>query len=55
LTPADDLAQSRIEIQDPYLWILLLGGVIATLQTAAALASRHRAPRKPDPTMATVR
>jgi hypothetical protein len=46
LAPADDLAQSRIEIQDPYMWILLLGGLIATLQSAAALASRHRAPAK---------
>jgi hypothetical protein len=55
LTPADDLAQSRIEIQDPYLWILLLGGVIATLQSAAALASRHRAPAEPDRTPAVVR
>jgi hypothetical protein len=44
LTRADDLAQSRIEIQDPYIWILVLGCLIATLQSAAALASRHRAP-----------
>jgi hypothetical protein len=55
LTPADDLAQSRVEIQDPYLWILLLGAVIATLQSAAALASRHRVPVRPDRSMAAVR
>jgi hypothetical protein len=42
LTAADDLAQSRIELQDPYLWILLLGGVVAALQSAAALAARQR-------------
>jgi hypothetical protein len=51
LTAADDLAQSRIEIQDPYMWILLLGGVIAILQSVAALASRHRGATqtRPDP------
>lgn len=43
LTPADDLAQSRVEIQDPYLWIWLLGAVIAALQSAAAFASRRPA------------
>ena len=43
LTPADDLAQSRIEVVDPYLWILLLGAVMATVQSATALKSRRPA------------
>lgn len=42
LTPADDLAQSRIEVVDPYLWILLLGAVMATVQSATALTYRRR-------------
>jgi hypothetical protein len=43
LTPADDLAQSRIEIQDPYLAVLLVGWLIAVVQTVASLATRRRA------------
>jgi hypothetical protein len=42
LTPADDLAQSRIEVVDPYLWIMLLGAVTATVQSATTLKYRSR-------------
>jgi hypothetical protein len=42
LTPAADLAQSRIELVDPYLWVLLLGAVLATLQSATALGFRRK-------------
>ncbi|GAA1853339.1 hypothetical protein [Asanoa iriomotensis] len=47
LTPADNLANSRIELQDPYLWLLLLGWLIALTQAAplvknAASQARHR-------------
>lgn len=35
---ADDLAQSRVELQDPYVALLLLGWLIALVQTAASLA-----------------
>lgn len=36
LTPADRLANSRIELVDPYLWLLLLGFFVALGQWAAA-------------------
>jgi hypothetical protein len=48
LTPADDLAQSRHEIQDPYVWMLLVGWVITVVQGLVALAARPRsADREP--------
>jgi hypothetical protein len=37
LSAADDLAQSRIEIQDPYVALLLLGAALAGLPIIAAL------------------
>jgi hypothetical protein len=37
LSPADDLAQSRAEIQDPYVVLLVVGGVLAVLPVLAAL------------------
>jgi hypothetical protein len=40
LTPADDLAQSRSEIQDPYVAVLALGCILAWLQSVASLATR---------------
>jgi hypothetical protein len=36
LSRADDLAQSRQELQDPYLWLLFLGALIAIPQSIAA-------------------
>jgi hypothetical protein len=42
LSPADDLAQSRNEIQDPYVVVLVLGSLVAALQSATALGSRLR-------------
>ncbi|HEX5205831.1 MAG TPA: hypothetical protein VFW27_38360 [Actinoplanes sp.] len=48
LTPADQLANSRIELVDPYLWLLLLGCFVAVAQWVAA-----RAPASPaEPTSA---
>ncbi|MDG6106458.1 hypothetical protein Daura_27140 [Dactylosporangium aurantiacum] len=38
LTPADRLANSRIEIQDPYMTMLLLAGLAAVAVTVAGLA-----------------
>jgi len=47
LTAADDLAQSRVELQDPYLALLFLGWLVALVQTVASLAiprpARHEA------------
>jgi hypothetical protein len=37
LSAADDLAQSRNEIQDPYVVLLLFGGVLALLTVVTAL------------------
>jgi hypothetical protein len=48
LTPADDLAQRRAEIVDPYLWVLLLGWIVAIVQCGTALASRQRIATEPD-------
>jgi len=38
LSAADDLAQSRVELQDPYVALLFLGWLIALVQTVASLA-----------------
>jgi hypothetical protein len=38
LTASDDLAQSRVELQDPYVALLFLGWLIALVQTVASLA-----------------
>jgi len=43
LSPADDLTQSRIELVEPYLWLLLFGALIALTQGLAALATRRPA------------
>jgi hypothetical protein len=42
-SPADDLTQSRIELVEPYLWLLLFGSLIALAQGVAALATRRPA------------
>lgn len=44
LGPADQLANSRIEIQDPYLWLLLFGWLIAIGQCVMSLTTRRPAP-----------
>jgi len=44
LTPADDLAQSRHEIQDPYVAVLALGVLIASALAVAVAATRPRRP-----------
>jgi hypothetical protein len=41
LTPADQLANSRIEIHDQYLWLLLIGWLIAVGQCVVSLATRR--------------
>jgi hypothetical protein len=41
LTRADGLAQSRIEIQDPYVAIMFLGWLIAAVQAAASFTLRQ--------------
>jgi hypothetical protein len=41
LSPADNLANSRIEVQDPYVALLLLAGLAAIALTAAGLAGRR--------------
>lgn len=43
LTPADDLANSRIEIQDPYVAMLFLACLAAVVLTAATVATRRKA------------
>jgi hypothetical protein len=37
LTPADDLAQSRNEIQDPYVAIFLLGAILSAAVAVTSL------------------
>ncbi|ETA71138.1 hypothetical protein [Actinospica robiniae] len=44
LTRADDLAQSRSEIQDPYVAILLLGGLLAIALCLSAIRVRRPSP-----------
>jgi hypothetical protein len=41
LSPADDLAQSRNEVQDPYVAVMFLSCLIAALQTATTLVTRR--------------
>jgi len=48
LTPADDLAQSRSEVQDPYVGFMLVGAIIAFALCVATLSLWRR------PTDATV-
>ncbi len=48
LTRADALAQSRIEIEDPYVAIVFLGWLIAAVQAAASVALRQPVPAEPD-------
>jgi hypothetical protein len=42
LSPAEDLAQSRVELVEPYLWLLLFGSLITVLQGVASLATPRR-------------
>lgn len=48
LTRADALAQSRIEIEDPYVAILFLGWLIAVVQAAVSFTLRQPVPDEPD-------
>jgi hypothetical protein len=41
LTPADDLAQSRNEVVDPYIALLFLGSLLASALTVASIATRQ--------------
>jgi hypothetical protein len=47
LTPADDLAQSRSELQDPYVAIMFLGALIALALAITSLAVRRRETAEP--------
>lgn len=47
LTAADDLAQSRNEIQDPYVGVAFIGFVLAALLSVTA--SRAKGAKEPDP------
>ncbi|MET7398822.1 hypothetical protein ABZS66_35570 [Dactylosporangium sp. NPDC005572] len=42
LAPATQIAESRIELPDPYLWLLLLGWFVALAQWAASSPRRAR-------------
>jgi hypothetical protein len=42
LSPADDLANSRIEVQDPYVALLFVAGLLAVALSAASIATRSR-------------
>ena len=42
LTPADSLAQSRAEIEEPYLTLLVLGTIPALLAGLGAIGWRNR-------------
>jgi hypothetical protein len=42
LSPADDLANSRHEIQDPYVALLVLAALTAILLSIASLAATRR-------------
>lgn len=52
LTPADDLAQSRSEVVDPYIALLLLGSFLAGALTVASIATRQPATAAFDQTAA---
>jgi hypothetical protein len=55
LTPADDLAQSRDEVVDPYVALLLLGCLLAGALSVASVATRRQAPEAaPDPGVAAM-
>lgn len=51
LTPASRLAESRIEIADTYLWLMLFGWLIAIGLCVTALAGRRRVTRRGLPDM----
>jgi hypothetical protein len=56
LTPADDLEQSRIEIIDPFVSVLLLGCLLAIALTITSIATRRRTPTHHDqPAIAATR
>jgi hypothetical protein len=55
LSPADDLANSRIELQDPYMWLLLFGWLIAIGQCVASLAIRRSHPAEADTALSWTR
>ena len=42
LTPADDLANSRIEIEDPYIGLLALAFLLAVTLVITSVTTRHR-------------
>ncbi len=46
LTPADDLAQSRDEVVDPYVAVLFLGCLVAVALSIVSIATGHRAPHR---------
>jgi hypothetical protein len=48
LTPADDLANSRIEIQDPYVALLFLSGLLAVALSAVSVMIRRPRPASAD-------
>jgi hypothetical protein len=52
LTRADDLAQSRSEMQDPYVAVLLLGSLLAIALCFSAIRARRPAPSADDTTPA---
>lgn len=48
LSQADALAMSREQIQDPYLWLMLVAALLAVLQSIAALSGQRREHDQPD-------
>jgi hypothetical protein len=55
LSPADDLAQSRIEVQDPYVAMLALGGLLAAILSLVSVSTRAAAPTGSAPIMGSIR
>lgn len=43
LTPADDLAQSRDEVVDPYVALMFLGCLLAGVLSVVSIATRRQA------------
>jgi len=41
LTPARRIAESRIEVEDPYVAVLVLGGLLAALLSVVAVGTRR--------------
>jgi len=55
LTPADRIAESRIEIHDPYVAVLVLGCLLAAALSAASVATRQRSTHRLDRATAPTR